>query len=93
MARREWARRAAIGLLGIVIAAGVAGLWLQHELVQALVRTTLSRSLLPAPAADLFGGFATATQVLALLITLLACGWLGWVIRRLMSETVRQEFA
>ena len=91
--RLEWARRVFIGTLAVVIAANLLGLWLQHEVVQALVQNTLSRGGLPAAAAGLFGGFATAAQVMAVLVTLAACGLLGWVIRGLMSEPVRQEFA
>jgi hypothetical protein len=91
--RLEWARRVFIGLLFVVIAANLAGLWLQHEVLQALVDSTLRRSPLPAQVADVFGGFATATQTMAVLVTLFACATMVWVIRRLMSDAVRQEFA
>jgi hypothetical protein len=40
-----------------------------------------------------FGGLADATQIMAMLVTLGGCALLGWVIRRLMSDAVRQEFA
>jgi hypothetical protein len=40
-----------------------------------------------------FGGFVTAARVMAVLMTLGACLALLWIIRRLMSPTVRQEFA
>ncbi|MDP3082602.1 MAG: hypothetical protein Q8N44_02760, partial [Rubrivivax sp.] len=91
--RLEWARQLFIGLLGLVMLANLAGLWLQHEVVQALVNSTLSRGALPAQAAGVFGGFATATQAMAVLVTLAGCALLGWIMRRLMSEAVRQEFA
>lgn len=91
--RLEWARRVFIALLILTIAANLAGLWLQHEVVQAIVATTLGRGALPAAAAGVFGGFATAAQVLALSLTLAGCVLLGWIVRRLMSEAVRQEFA
>ncbi len=91
--RFEWARRTAIGLLGLVIALNLGGLWLQHEVVQALFQMALQRSALPPQAADVFGGFAAAAQVLAVAITVLCCVLLGWAMQRLRSESVRQEFA
>lgn len=91
--RLEWARRTAIVLLALAIAANLGGLWLQHEVVQALVDVALSRAPMPSAAAGLFGGFATATQVMSTLFTLACCVGLGWLIRRLMSDVVRQEFA
>jgi hypothetical protein len=91
--RLEWARRVFIALLVLAIAANVAGLWLQQEMLQSLVASTLSRSPLPPLAADVFGGFVTAARVMAVLVTLAACFLLAWIIRRLMSPSVRQEFA
>ena len=90
--RLEWARRFFIALLLVVITANLAGLWLQHEVLHALVDRTLRRSALPPQAADVFGGLATAAQGMAVFVTLAVSAWLGWVIRRLMSDTVRQEF-
>lgn len=93
LVRLEWARRIFIVLLLLTIAANLAGLWLQHEVVQAIVAATLGGGVLPAQAAGVFGGFATAAQVLALSLTLAGCALLGWIVRRLMSDAVRQEFA
>lgn len=90
--RLEWARRAFIGLVVVAIAANLASLWLQHEFVQSLVDATLPESPLPLPTLGEFGGFATAAKVLSGIVTLVACGLLAWVIRRLMSPKVRQEF-
>jgi hypothetical protein len=91
--RLDWARRIFIGLLVVAIVANLAGLWLQHEVVQSLVASTLSRSPLPPQAVDVFGGFVTASRVMAAVVTLGACALLGWIIRRLMSPSIRQEFA
>jgi len=91
--RLEWARRLFIGLLVLAIVANVGGLWLQHEVMQSLVHSTLQSSPLPPLAADVFGGFVTAARVGAVLVTLGACAVLVWIIRRLMSPAVRQEFA
>ena len=91
--RLDWARRVFIGLLVVAIVANLLGLWLQHEVVQSVVANTLSGAPLPPQAAGVFGGFVTAARVMAMLVTLGACGMFGWIIRRLMSPAVRQEFA
>lgn len=91
--RLDWARRVFIGLLAFAIIANLLGLWLQHEVVQSVVQSTISRAPLPPGAADVFGGFVTATRAMAVAVTLAACALLGWIIRRLMSPAVRQEFA
>jgi hypothetical protein len=93
LVRLEWARRVFIALLVLAIVANMAGLWLQQEILQSLVSSTLQRSPLPPLVADVFGGFVTAARVMAVLVTLGACGLLVWIIRRLMSPAVRQEFA
>ena len=91
--RLEWARRCFIGLLGLAIAANLLGLWLQHEVVQSLVEATLAHAALPTVAANVFGGFVTASQVMAVAVTLAACAFLAWIMRHLMSPAVRQEFS
>jgi len=91
--RLEWARRSFIALLVLAIAANVVGLWLQHEVLQSVVSNALASSPLPPSAAHVFGGFVTAARVMAVLVTVGACLLLVWIIRRLMSPAVRQEFA
>ena len=91
--RLDWARRVFIGLLVVAIVFNLLGLWLQHEVVQSVVQSTLTRAPLPPQAADVFGGFVTAARAMALTMTLAACALLGWIIRRLQSPLVRQEFA
>jgi hypothetical protein len=93
LVRLEWARRIFIVLLLVTIAANLAGLWLQHEVVQTLVASTLQAHALPPQAAGVFGGFAAAAQLLGVSLTLAGCALLGWIVRRLMSDAVRQEFA
>ena len=61
--------------------------------MQSLVASTLKSAPLPPSAADVFGGFVTASRVLGVGMTLAACALLGWIIRRLMSASVKQEFA
>lgn len=91
--RLEWARRVAIGVLVAAALANFAGLWLQHEVVQALVTRVADLAPLPAAARGLFDGFAYAAQGLALLLTLGGCVVLAWLARALASPMVRQEFA
>ncbi len=91
--RLDWARRTFIGLLVVAIFANLLGLWLQQEVVQSVVSSTLSSAPIPQQALSVFGGFVTAARVMAVLMTLVGCSLLGWIIRRLMSAGVRQEFA
>lgn len=91
--RLDWARRSFIALLVVAIFANLIGLWLQQEVVQSVVSSTLNSVAVPQQALGVFGGFVTAARVMAILMTLLGCGLLGWIIRQLMSATVRQEFA
>ena len=80
-------------MLIVAIVANLMGLWLQHEVVQSVVTSTLSSVAIPQQAMGVFGGFVTAARVMAVLMTLVGCAFLGWIIRRLMSPVVRQEFA
>ena len=91
--RLDWARRTFIGVLVVAIFANLLGLWLQQEVVQSVVSSTLSAAAIPQQALGVFGGFVTAARVMAVLMTLVGCALLGWIIRRLMSAAVRQEFA
>jgi hypothetical protein len=88
--RLEWARRAFIGLLAVAIVADLANLWLQQAFVQSLVHASVPQAVLPRAA--LLGGAVTTGQLLAGLVTVLAGVLMAWVIRRLMSPKVRQEF-
>ncbi len=95
--RLDWARRAFIGVMVVAIVANLMGLWLQHEVVQSVVSQTLGSSLrgvaVPPELLGVFGGFVTATRTMAVMVTLGACALLAWIIGRLMSARVRQEFA
>jgi hypothetical protein len=91
--RLDWARRSFIGLLVFAICANLLGMWLQQEMLQSVASTTLSSVAIPERALGVFGGFVTAARVMAVMMTLVGCVFLGWIIRRLMSATVRQEFA
>jgi hypothetical protein len=91
--RLDWARRAFIGLVVVALVANLLGLWLQQEILQSVAANTLNGAALAPQAAGVLGGFVTAARVLAVVVTLGACSLLAWIIRRLMSPSVRQEFA
>lgn len=91
--RLDWARRVLIGVLALAIVANLLGLWIQHEVVQSVVDSTLETAPLPPQAAGVFGGFVIAARVMGGVVTLGACVLLAWIIGRLMSPAVRQEFA
>jgi len=91
--RLDWARRVFIGLIAIALVANLLGLWLQQEVLQSVAASTLNGAALPPQAAGVLGGFVTAARVMAVVVTLGACSLLVWIIRRLMSPSVRQEFA
>ena len=91
--RLEWARRMFIGLLVVAMFVGLGSLWLQQEFAQLFVESALRQATLPQKAAALFDGMITAARVLAGFLTLTTGLVLGGIIRRLMSPTVRQEFA
>ena len=91
--RLDWARRTFIGLLVFAIVANLLGLWLQQEVVESVVASTLRIAPIPNEVLGVFGGFVTAARVMAILVTLSACAMLVWIIGRLMSARVRQEFA
>jgi len=91
--RLDWARRTFIGLLIVAIVANLLALWLQQEVVHSVVSTTLRIAPIPTEVLGVFGGFVTAARVMAVVVTLGACLLLGWIIRGLMSPSVRQEFA
>jgi hypothetical protein len=91
--RLEWARRLFIGLLVVAMAVDLASLWLQQELAGLLVQSTLRQAALSHHAAALFDGMVTTARVLAGLLTLGAGLAFAGIVRRLMSASVRQEFA
>ena len=91
--RVEWARRVFIGLLMVAIGVDLASLWLQQEFVHLLVDPALRGLSMSQQAAEVFGGMLAAARLLAGVITLVASFVLVMIIRRLMSPSIRQEFA
>lgn len=94
LVRLDWARRAFIGLLVLVIVAQLPGLWLQYEIVQRLLGDAVRMAGPLSPAvAQLLGFVKMAALGVAVVLGLAACALLVWMIRRLMSPSIRQEFA
>jgi hypothetical protein len=91
--RFDWARRVFIGLIALALVGNLLGLWLQQELLHSVAASTLNGAAIPAQAAGVLGGFVTAARVMAVVVTLGACSLLVWIIRCLMSPSVRQEFS
>jgi hypothetical protein len=91
--RLEWARRTFIVVIVLAMVTNLAGLWLQQELLQGLIDHTLSHTPLPREAAGVFGGFAAAARATAMTLSVFTCVLLAWIIGRLNTQLVRQEFA
>jgi hypothetical protein len=90
--RLNWARVAFIGILALAILGNLAGLWLQHEVVQTVVTHALTSSALPAQTSNALGGLAVVSRILGALMSLGTCLFLVWIILRLKSGPVLQEF-
>ena len=90
--RLNWARVVFIGILVLAILGNLAGLWLQHEVVQTVVTHALTSSALPVQTSNALGGLAVASRVLGALMSLGTCLFLVWIILRLRSRPVLQEF-
>lgn len=91
--RREWARRAFIGLLALAMVLNLAGLGMQQVAVLWLVQATLAHAALPQAAVPVFDGLVVATQSMSVLVSLGGCVLLAAVAWRLSQPIVRQEFA
>lgn len=91
--RLDWSRQVFIGVLWVAIAAGLGGLWLQHEVVQSVVANTLTQASLPPQVLAVFSSFVAAARWMAVLVTLGACLVMAWIIRALRLPGIRREFA
>ena len=87
--RRNWARRALIALLALGIAWNLFGL-----VVQQLMFGTMhapAPGMAPELQAD-FHRMATTIRIATALVALAFAALFGWIIRRLVSQPVREEF-
>ena len=91
--RWNWARLAFIGLMALGIAWNLAGLFFQRVMMSSMLS---SMPLLPPDApADFrtqFESMMTGMQIVGAIFALGFCVLYGWIIKRLMSAAVRQEF-
>lgn len=91
--RLEWARRLFIGLLALTLVVALGGSWLQQVFLQSMVDAAHRQGPMPAAAAGLFDGLATAARWLAGAVSVAVALGMAEIMRRLMSPAVRQEFA
>ncbi|BFI94832.1 MAG: hypothetical protein RSP_03420 [Rhodanobacter sp.] len=89
--RHEWARRLFIGLMGLNIAYQVLGLAWQWWFAGSM-DAFLHAPGMPADMSSVMHDFMRAAQVFGTLMALLLCALSGWIIRRLCSAQVRDEF-
>jgi len=89
--RHEWARRLFIGLMGFAIAYQLLGLVWQWWFMGSMPGF-MQASGAPADMAAMMHGFIRAIQVFSALMALGLCVLFGWILRRLCSTQVREEF-
>jgi hypothetical protein len=89
--RHEWARRLFIGLMGLAIAYNLLGLVWQWWFMRSM-DAVMHTPKMPADAEALMHGFMRVVQVFSTLMALGFCVLFGWIIRRLHSAQVRDEF-
>ncbi|MBD8874183.1 hypothetical protein [Rhodanobacter sp. DHB23] len=89
--RHEWARRLFIGLMGFAIAYQLFGLAWQWWFMGSMDAFTRAAGM-PADAGAVMHGFMRVAQVFGTLMALVFCVLFGWIIRRLCSAQVRDEF-
>ena len=89
--RHEWARRLFVGLMGFAIAYQLLGLVWQWWFMGSMPGF-MQASGAPADMDAVMHGFIRAMQVFSTLMALGFCVLFGWIIRRLRSTPVRDEF-
>jgi len=89
--RHEWARRLFVGLMGLAIAYQLLGLAWQWWFMGTMPGFMQAFGA-PADMAVVMRGFLRAVQVFSALVALGLCVLFGWILRRLCSAPVRDEF-
>lgn len=89
--RHEWARRLFIALMGLAIAYHLLGLAWQWWFMGSM-DTFMHAPGMPADADAIMHGFMRVMQVFTTLMALVFCVLFGWIIHRLHSPRVRDEF-
>ncbi|WP_426662208.1 hypothetical protein [Rhodanobacter aciditrophus] len=89
--RHGWARRLLVGLLGFAIVYQLLGLAWQWWFMGSM-QGFMQASGAPADMTATMHGFIRALQVFGTLMALGLCVLFGWILRRLCSPRVRDEF-
>ena len=89
--RHEWARRLFVGLMGFAIAYQLLGLVWQWWFMGSMTGF-MQASGAPADTAAMMHGFMRVAQVFGMLMALAFCVLFGWIIQRLCSAKLRDEF-
>lgn len=89
--RREWARRLFVGLMGFAIAYQLFGLAWQWWFMGSMDAFMRAPGMPPGTDAVMHG-FMRVAQAFGMLMALVFAALFGWIIRRLCSAKVRDEF-
>lgn len=89
--RHEWARRLFIGLMGLAIAYHLLGLVWQWWFMGSM-DSFFHAPGMPADMDTVMHGFMRVAKVFGTLMSLVFCVLYGWIIHRLHSAQVRDEF-
>jgi len=91
--RRDWARRLFIGLMAASILWNLGGLVLQQVFVSDAPTLAGMQTKVPADIRSGLQVFQTVMTVVSALTTLAIVALLVWVVKRLMSPRIREEFS
>jgi len=88
--RKNWARRVIIGLLVLAIIWNIGSLVAQHLFISSMPPM---QGDVPPDFKNVFDVFRTVITVFSVLIAVVFSVLFGWIIKRLMSPTIRAEFS
>jgi hypothetical protein len=88
--RKNWARLILVGILGLGIVWNVGGTWLQWQMFSAFTQfpSKTQPDEFTQQMESMFAVMRVGTTIFALAITVL----LAWLVKRLVSPPIRQEF-
>ena len=90
--RRDWARKLFIAFMALGIVYNIAGLAFQFAFYADMAPMQIPPNAPPDIAASV-GAMMTVMKIVSAAMALTFCVLFGWIIKRLVSEQVRQEFA
>jgi hypothetical protein len=86
--RLDWARRLAIGTMILVVHGQLTQRWMQTDVVQAWAAVTRGRAVVAPQMVDGLPALDGGTALWSLLL----CGVMVWLTRRLLASRVSAEF-